>query len=518
MKFKCSAVGITTVNKLRSFAAAAVGSKAAGQCPTVLIWVTLGMHYDPLVKCIVDQIKMWFWLYEKAETIDKVDIHRAWVRAKADLLSRPTPSSGIIGPMGALITMLSEYGWNMISPTFWLDIDQAEYRYRGGSLTSILNEVRSRMSDIAWTAASLHHNGKGLEKGADLLPVNKHIDYMEKHDKHNLANLLITILAGGIWSGTRKAQANLPDATDKCPHCGQVQTDLHMFWTCPKLVESDNPSIISTQYLVPKATQHGEEVPCLWYRGLVPKMWTTPSSPPSESVHNICGVDPLSMFDPSQPIFLDGSGGPQSQDPRLRRVGWAWCQTFPVPLDQVRPGLPEDDIGQYGTMEGNQTVPRAELQALIFAVTFLGIAPGPCTIHIYSDNVAVVDGYNVGRRVGHGNMDDLWEPFWAIHSRVTSGGWIIKVHKVKAHTLDTPIKCDPEYGYDVMPHEIRIGNSRADFWADHAAEIASVYGRTPKPYGLIDALGWNVRKRLLAVCIEFIQKGKYQNVKNMRKF
>ena len=168
----------------------------------------------------------------------------------------------------------------------------------------ILNEVRSRMSDIAWTAASLHHNGKGLEKGADLLPVNKHIDYMEKHDKHNLANLLITILAGGIWSGTRKAQANLPDATDKCPHCGQVQTDLHMFWTCPKLAESINPSIMNTQYLVPKATQHGEEVPCLWYRGLVPKMWTTPSTPASDSVHNICGVDPLTQQVRSQPTYL----------------------------------------------------------------------------------------------------------------------------------------------------------------------------------------------------------------------
>ena len=79
-----------------------------------------------------DQIKMWFWLYNKAETIDRVDIHRAWYKAKADLLNRPIPSSGVIGPMGALITMLSEYGWNMISPTFWLDIEQAEYRYTGG--------------------------------------------------------------------------------------------------------------------------------------------------------------------------------------------------------------------------------------------------------------------------------------------------------------------------------------------------------------------------------------------------
>ena len=99
-----------------------------------------------------------------------------------------------------------------------------------------------------------------------------------------------------------------------------------------------------------------------------------------------------------------------------------------MPHGEVRPGLPEDDIGQYGTMEGNQTVPRAELQALISAVNFLGIVDGPCSVHIYSDNKAVVDGYNAGQRMGHGNMDDLWEPFWAIHSLVSQQGWIINVH------------------------------------------------------------------------------------------
>ena len=61
-----------------------------------------------------------------------------------------------------------------------------------------------------------------------------------------------------------------------------------------------------------------------------------------------------------------------------------------------------------------------------------------------------------------------------------------------------------------MPHDIRIGNSRADAWADHAADIASVFRRTPKPYGLIDAMGWKVRKRLLAVCMDYIQKSKVQ--------
>ena len=50
----------------------------------------------------------------------------------------------------------------------------------------------------------------------------------------------------------------------------------------------------------------------------------------------------------------------------------------------------------------------------------------------------------LAQKVGHGNMDDLWETFWAIHSLVNQQGWIINVHKVKAHTLDAPIKWDPE--------------------------------------------------------------------------
>ena len=35
-----------------------------------------------------------------------------------------------------------------------------------------------------------------------------------------------------------------------------------------------------------------------------------------------------------------------------------------------------------------------------------------------------------------------------------------------------------------------------------------MHGRTPRPYGLIDAMGWNVRKRLLAVCMDYIQRSK----------
>ena len=67
-------------------------------------------------------------------------------------------------------------------------------------------------------------------------------------------------------------------------------------------------------------------------------------------------------------------------------------------------------------------------------ITFLGVVDVPCEIVIYSDNKAVVDGYNSGPREGHGNMDDLWEQYWAIHSIIAPQGWHIDVGKIKAHT------------------------------------------------------------------------------------
>ena len=66
-------------------------------------------------------------------------------------------------------------------------------------------------------------------------------------------------------------------------------------------------------------------------------------------------------------------------------------------------------------------------------------------------------------------MDDLGEQY----NIVTSNGWVIEVCKIKSHTLETG-EYDPEYDSDVMPHEHRIGNSKADYWIDLAAKQASV--------------------------------------------
>eukprot|EP00973_Karenia_brevis_P011830 1605071-Karenia_brevis.AAC.1 len=57
-------------------------------------------------------------------------------------------------------------------------------------------------------------------------------------------------------------------------------------------------------------------------------------------------------------VDTDGSGGTHSSDPRLRRCGWAWV------LNSVNGGMGCALVGHYGefgTLDGRQTVPRVEL-------------------------------------------------------------------------------------------------------------------------------------------------------------
>ena len=101
---------------------------------------------------------------------------------------------------------------------------------------------------------------------------------------------------------------------------------------------------------------------------MVPKHWSTPPEPPTDTCHTIGGMEPSIWYDNSLAIFLDGFAGRESRDPRFRRLERSWWQWFSPPHDSCRPAIDCDDVGQYGIMSGAQSVPRAELQALIAIV------------------------------------------------------------------------------------------------------------------------------------------------------
>ena len=62
-------VGPSAMHKLRQFAAHAVSSDTRGQCKTTCIWIGLGMHNDPWIKCTIDQMKTWFMLWGSVQAV-----------------------------------------------------------------------------------------------------------------------------------------------------------------------------------------------------------------------------------------------------------------------------------------------------------------------------------------------------------------------------------------------------------------------------------------------------------------
>ena len=85
-------------------------------------------------------------------------------------------------------------------------------------------------------------------------------------------------------------------------------------------------------------------------------------------------------------VFTDGSFGKNISDPRLRRCGWAW----------IIPGPNGPICGVSGNMTGPQTVPRAELKALIEFTLELEHAHHITNVTISSDCKMVVDLFNAG--------------------------------------------------------------------------------------------------------------------------
>ena len=69
--------------------------------------------------------------------------------------------------------------------------------------------------------------------------------------------------------------------------------------------------------------------------------------------------------------------------------------------------------GHCGTIKGRQTVPRAELQALITFLQFINMwegQPGPIKIH--TDSALVNDGHKKGRLNINKKNGEMWAELW----------------------------------------------------------------------------------------------------------
>ena len=187
------------------------------------------------------------------------------------------------------------------------------------------------------------------------------------------------------------------------------------------------------------------------------------------------GYLPGDYIDPEVLIFLDGSGGIFTKDPRLRRCGWGWAQVT-ADLHFLH--------GQSGGLQGiTHTVPRAEIMALEYAIRAILASPtDEVTYLLRSDNKGVVIGWTKGARwCRRSDQATAWARVWSLVPELTRRNITIQVTKVKWHIT----QADIDAGH-WTEHE-RCGNDHADRLAGLGA--ASVYDNLDL-VGRLSATGW----------------------------
>ena len=91
----------------------------------------------------------------------------------------------------------------------------------------------------------------------------------------------MTICSGACWSPARLLEEGIITAEDAvCPLCGQPEADEgHLFWECPKVMESRHPAIQKSNKFVEntadaKATQHADRyIGEAWFSNRKVPLW-----------------------------------------------------------------------------------------------------------------------------------------------------------------------------------------------------------------------------------------------------
>ena len=295
-----------------------------------------------------------------------------------------------------------------------------------------------------------------------------------------------TINVGGYWTAERLCEAGYVES-NLCTRCGigAVDNELHRFWTCTANCNIDSDNIRNTQYLITLAKQQFREDPTLWGRGVAVNRMPLAEDEPMRPTSIIQYYRGMFEGDNGAGIyFTDGSGGCRSNDPRLRRVGIGVvkCSISDSGIISVHGGL-------SCSLEGwKQTVPRAELRAIVFALT---LSTGH--IIIYTDHINHVRKYNKGEACCiNSELSDLWATFWDAY-RARGGG--VELRYVKAHAL-------PEHFTSgaVTPFTF-VGNGLADACADRGAEIAPINHRYLQEIESRDCLVAKINKRMVDIAL-----------------
>jgi hypothetical protein len=414
--FQANGLSPTAVQTLRATMANASGVRRSGGCCTTALALHFGPEQDPAFKLREELFAMWFSLWSDLKA-HRMIIAKIWP-AKLAKLDCPSRWQKVTGHIDAVIATALDIGWRPIQPLEWED--------RGGDLwafspadpglrTQLRHHLLQDLRGFIWQKAAKHLHGGGLENGLDLTTVKKHYRLLTRQGKVREAGILNTVAQGAMWDGQRKHQAFSPDQpAPRCRRCrlGRNATWCHDVWECPCTLEMTHEHITATNHLAATAKQGVELYPCHWLRGLVPWDWTwgalLEKALLGEFQYYGGRLAPgVRLQLPVNAVAAtDGSGGPDTRDPRLRRAGWGLAvgsQDCAIPIGWL-----------FGALPGvQQTVPRAELYALVQLALH---TDGHVAVAV--DATYVCKGFRRGPRYRHDSHQDLWDMLWqAIDAR-----------------------------------------------------------------------------------------------------
>ncbi len=435
---------------------------------------------------------------------------RGFTRAKLLLTDKTKRWTRPRGAIASVILMLWEAGWEALAADRWTDQDGTVWQMSPGVAdpTDVLVAYAAAIRDKLWDQASHFHNGAGIVGTPDTTVLRQKLRSWKARGDFTKSGACEAAVTAATWTRARKHQVE-PSIDPICPACGgAAETDAHRIWGCR--AHKQDTVYAATDHLRARALADCTSNPALWLRGIVPADLVEIEPPLDNPDSFTFGADALDRYtvgdrldapmaepgprkaDVYTDIYGDGSGGPFSADPRLRRCGWGWCIIEATTNSSWAPVS-----ARFGALPGQrQTVNRSELYALLDAVLATRGA-----LRYTTDSMYVMNSWRSERYAMHtGSNHDLWQQLGKAMTDTGRAPEDIVLNWVPSHTDAN------EAIVNGTTEKDWIGNHVADTFADKGAAEAQVDESTAALVQWLDEIAGQVITRITRATIDACER------------
>ena len=495
----------SVVSRTQASMGAALGGPKTGRCLTTFLALELGSRM-PAVELVLRQFTSFFELTADPALARQIRarLHRSWPTVAKKLLAAKANRrwSRVSGPISGILAVLLDHGrlpqdpesleWLAPAGSRWrLELPASGFIDFEPFVREVLASVWARL----WRRVAKHHHGTGAADGLDLYSLRQWLFGLDRKASKQALRFrgsLVAVATAATWPRGRLLEVGTIEECDAvCQRCSAnaIETDLHRYWECA--ANCNIPACVDTQDLERRAHDQASSCPVFWLRGLIPSGWTEVTPPGEAHIewswnHAVGGSG--TAHGREWWGAGDGSGGPHSKDPRLRRCSWSCCTLAQACSDPSWAQI-QDVSGLSGGVPGPvQTGNRAELLAL---VRWVEVCAGPGRLlHFITDSSYVVRGVCARGKRPRRNRD-LWRRLWE-----ALGEAQLTTHKVESHASVSRAE------FLGMPELWRQANDMVDRMADAAAHRFQLSGKEVDRVQETERLAARVRKRLVAVMEE----------------